>query len=267
MFPSKSSDHKSKPEVVSKITIHIFLTIRRIFLVSFTRTIYIWASEILSLAANKNFLLFYCLSINEIYTAWSSQIGKMEIIKSQKLTNLKWLNLFNVEFIDKYGNNKLWQVASRKKEPKCVTSNFHKADAVVIVAFHKTLKKMVVTKEYRVPLAGYEFGFAAGLVDEGETIREAARRELREETGLEITRFIKISPPVYTSAGMTDESVAMVYVECDGEPSNNGNEGAEDIEVIFVSSTEASRLCADTKLKFDAKAWVVLSSFADYGDF
>ena len=64
---------------------------------------------------------------------------------------------------------------------------------------------------------------------------------------------------------MTDESVAIVYVECDGEPSNNGNEGTEDIEVIFISAPEASRLCADTQLKFDAKAWVVLSSFADSG--
>jgi ADP-ribose pyrophosphatase len=192
-------------------------------------------------------------------------MGKMEIIKSQKLTNLKWLNIFNVKFVDKKGNSKLWQVASRKKQPKCITGNFDLPDAVIIVPFHKSLQKMVVTKEYRVPLADYEFGFPAGLVDEGETVQEAAHRELREETGLEITRFIKIGPSVYTSAGMTDESVAMVTVECDGKPSNKGNEGSEDIEVIFISATEASRLCANTMLKFDAKAWLVLSSFAEYG--
>jgi ADP-ribose pyrophosphatase len=189
----------------------------------------------------------------------------MEIIISQKLTNLKWLNLFNVKYVDKNGNKKLWQVASRKKEPKCVTGHFKIPDAVVIIPFHKTQEKIVVTKEYRVPLADYEFGFPAGLVDEGETVQEAARRELREETGLEITRFLKIGPPVYTSAGMTDESVAMVYVECDGEPSSNSNEGSEDIEVILFSPAEAHRLCADAVLKFDAKAWVVLSTFAVYG--
>ena len=64
---------------------------------------------------------------------------------------------------------------------------------------------------------------------------------------------------------MTDESVSMVYAECDGQPSNDGNEGTEHIEVIFVSQEEASRLCSDSSLKFDAKAWIVLSNFAGLG--
>jgi len=189
----------------------------------------------------------------------------MKIIDSKKLTNLKWLNLFHVSYVDKNGDHKIWQVASRVKKPKCVTNDFAKSDAVVIVPFHKSKRKMVITKEYRVPLADYEYGFPAGLIDEGETVQEAARRELKEETGLEITRFIKVGPSIYSSAGMTDESVSMVYIECDGDPSNDDNEGSEDIEVIFVSREEASRLCNDSSLKFDAKAWIVLINFADFG--
>lgn len=189
----------------------------------------------------------------------------MKIVDSQKLTNLKWLNMFNVSYTDKNGNKRIWEIASRASEPKCVKGNFSIPDAVVIVPFHKTKKKMVVTKEYRVPLADYEYGFPAGLVDKCETVQDTARRELREETGLELTRLIKISPPIYSSAGMTDESVSMVYAECDGQPSNDGNEGTEHIEVIFVSQEEASRLCSDSSLKFDAKAWIVLSNFAGLG--
>ena len=189
----------------------------------------------------------------------------MVIIDSKKLTNLKWLNLFNVSYIDKNGNRKIWQVASRVKNPKCVTNNFTKPDAVVMVPFHKSKKKIVITKEYRVPLADYEYGFPAGLIDEGETVREAARRELKEETGLDLTRFIKIGPCIYSSAGMTDESVSMVYIECDGAPSTDGNEGSENIEVIFVSREEALQLCNDSSLKFDAKAWIVLINFAEFG--
>ena len=189
----------------------------------------------------------------------------MKIIDSKKLTNLKWLNLFNVSYVDRNGDHKIWQIASRAKEPKCVTKDFAQPDAVVMVPFHKSKKKMVITKEYRVPLADYEYGFPAGLIDEGETVQQAACRELKEETGLELTRFIKIGPSIYSSAGMTDESVSMVYIECDGDPSNERNEGSEDIEVIFVSREEASQLWNDSSLKFDAKAWIVLINFAEFG--
>ena len=143
----------------------------------------------------------------------------MKIKKAQKLTHQKWLNLFDVTFADKNGEEKSWQLATREDQPKCITGNFEKPDAVVIVAFHKNQEKIVITKEYRVPIGDFEWGFPAGLVNAGETVQEAARRELQEETGLTITRFIKISQPIYSSAGMTDESVAMVHVECNGIPS------------------------------------------------
>ena len=189
----------------------------------------------------------------------------MKIKISHKLTDLKWLNMFNIEYIDRNGEDKIWQVVSRKKKPKCVTGNYSKPDAVVIVAYHTSQEKIVITKEYRVPLADYEYGFPAGLVDAGESVHQAARRELAEETGLKLTRFLKVGPTVYSSAGMTDESVSMVYVECEGEPSTARNEGAEDIEVIFVSAKEASQLCVHDSYKFDAKAWLVLLNFSESG--
>ena len=54
----------------------------------------------------------------------------MEIKKAQKLTHQKWLNLFDVTYIDKNGDEKSWQLASREKEPKCVTGDFKKPDAL-----------------------------------------------------------------------------------------------------------------------------------------
>lgn len=173
--------------------------------------------------------------------------------------------MFEVAYVDKRGRNRFWQVASRSREPKCITEKFAMPDAVIIVPFHSAENKIVITREYRIPLADYEYGFPAGLIDEGETIEQAARRELEEETGLDVTRFTGISPAIYSSAGMSDESVAMVYVECDGHPSTDQNAGSEVIEVQLLSQSQASRLCKNPKLKFDAKAWLVLSGFAEYG--
>ena len=189
----------------------------------------------------------------------------MKIKGAQKLTNSKWLNMFEVTYIDKRGRDRIWQVASRSKQPKCITGKFGLPDAVIIVPFHTVENKVVITREYRIPLADYEYGFPAGLIDEGETIEQAARRELKEETGLDVTRVTGISPSIYSTAGMSDESVAMVYVECDGHPSTAQNAGSEVIEVELISQSQAFRLCRNPELKFDAKAWLVLSGFAEHG--
>ena len=173
--------------------------------------------------------------------------------------------MFEAAYVDKRGHDRSWQIVSRAKEPKCITGKFAVPDAVVIAAFHTREKKIVMTREYRVPLADYEYGFPAGLVDEGESVSEAACRELKEETGLEVIRINAISPAIYSSAGMSDESVVMVYLDCDGQPSTEYNEGSELIEVQLVSPAEAGRLCKDPALKFDAKAWLVISAFAKNG--
>jgi len=186
-----------------------------------------------------------------------------EIKQARKLTDEKWLNLFDVKYVAKTGEEKSWQMATRKKKPKCMTGRYDQPDAVVIVPFHKAKDKLVITREYRVPLNDYEYGFPAGLIDEGESVEQATRRELREETGLNLSRLIKMSPPIYSSAGMTDESVAMVYVECEGEPSNTGNTEFELIEVLLISPAEAFQMCSDSTLRFDAKAWLEISQFAE----
>ncbi len=189
----------------------------------------------------------------------------MKIQNVEKITDCRHLNLYEISYINQNGLKKLWQIASRADKPKCVTGKFDMPDAVVIVPFHKKKDKLVIIKEFRVPLGGYQYGFPAGLVDEGETIQQTCIRELKEETGLNVTRIKKISPPVYSSSGMTDESVSMVYVECDGTPSNKDNEASEDITTIFVSPLKASELCKDSKIKLDVKTWLVLSSFAESG--
>ena len=97
----------------------------------------------------------------------------LKIKGSRKLTAEKWLNLFEVSYIARTGDEKSWQIASRQNEPKCLTGNYYRPDAVVIVPFHTRKNKLVIIREYRVSLDGYEYGFPAGLVDDGESVEQA----------------------------------------------------------------------------------------------
>jgi ADP-ribose pyrophosphatase len=189
----------------------------------------------------------------------------MDITKVEPLAIGKWLSLFRIDFRMEGRAGRSWSLATRNALPKCVRGDFAAPDVVIIVPFHTGLNRLVLIREFRVALAGDQYGFPAGLVDEGERVVEAVRRELREETGLVLTRVIRQSPPIYSSAGMTDESSALVYVECEGTPADAEPHEGEIIEVVFVSPEEAGRLCADPALKFDAKAWIVASHFAATG--
>jgi len=189
----------------------------------------------------------------------------VNILRTQRLTDFPHLNLYRTHYEDRHGHSRVWIFASRQDPPRLVSGKWKTPDAVVIVPFHVDRKKLVVIEEYRVALGGYQYGFPAGLIDPGETIADTCRRELFEETGLALGHILRQSPPVYSSSGITDESVAMVYVECDGTPSNAANESSEDIRTLFVGQDDAQMLCTDAHRRMDVKAWVVLSAFAQSG--
>ena len=169
--------------------------------------------------------------------------------------------MFDIVYEDKSGREKKWQVVSRQVIPKCISGEFCNPDAVMMIPFHTTEQKLVIIREYRVSLGGSQYEFPAGLVDEGETIEAAAKRELKEETGLILTRIKQITPALYNTAGLADESVSLVYCDCEGTPSNIENQGTEAIEVYMVSPAEASRILSDTTAKCDVKLWTELAHF------
>ncbi|SKA86317.1 ADP-ribose pyrophosphatase [Clostridium sp. USBA 49] len=187
------------------------------------------------------------------------------------LAQTKYLSLYDAEYINKKGIKKHWTIASRKDfntlKEKFFKGREQNIDAVIIAALHKESKSLVLIKQFRVPLNDYVYEIPAGLLDGNETIEQAVKRELKEETGLNLIKINneKSKNKVYVSVGMTDESVAMVYCTCEGEISNKYLEDDEDIETILVSQEKAKELLKQN-INMDIKAWMTLQVFASLGE-
>jgi len=172
------------------------------------------------------------------------------------------LNLFKLKYENKNGVLKDWLVASRRLQPKAMSRDFS-ADAVVIMALHQATDSVVLIKQYRPSIDGALIEFPAGKIDPGESIKDAAKRELFEETGLTITEFQEMSPPIYSSSGLTDESVCIVQCYCEGELSTAGNEETEEIVPFLVGSNELDDLFAgkffNEEYKFCGRLWTTFN--------
>ena len=114
------------------------------------------------------------------------------------------------------------------------------ADAVDIIALSPDFKKVLVIKEWRVPINNYIYAFPAGLCEPGEDIITTATRELFEETGLKMLDVLDILPPAYQSAGMSNEAVATVICTAVGEITNKNATQDEDISPMWITEDEAT---------------------------
>ena len=183
----------------------------------------------------------------------------------QRVADLRWLKLFEVEYEHPLGARGKWQFASRKSQPRLDGSPLV-PEAVFIVPILKTPtgNRLVMTREFRVPLGDYEHSFPAGLRDAGEDVETTTRRELAEETGLALKRIYALSPPLASSAGLTDESAVIAFVECEGTPHTDNTEKSEDIHLLVVDFNQMRSL-RQTAVKFSSKAWLVMLLFEALG--
>ncbi len=136
-------------------------------------------------------------------------------IKGFKCTkNGRYLNNYELTYINKKGNDKVYEMVSRDKYLNELNVGERTA-GVVIAAFKRD--KVLLSKEFRMGVNKFVYSFPAGLIDDGETPIQAAKRELMEETGMNITKIKDVLKPSYSCTGITDEKTIIVFCETEGE--------------------------------------------------
>lgn len=193
----------------------------------------------------------------------------MEILDTQAVHS-SYLTMYERTYTHKGRTAKHFFVSRSKtgKGPAGVHTPDKKPDAVIIVAFHRedtggtrtfTEPRLVLTDEFRVPIGTREISFPAGIIED-EPAQVAAVREMFEETGLQFTPNV-VSPVLYSSAGMTDESCCVVVGKATGVPSSEHLEAGEDIHTMLLTHSDVCKLLERKDVVFSKVAWPFLWSF------
>lgn len=171
-----------------------------------------------------------------------------------KKTENPFVNLYELDRESKTGQKGKYYVASRaksEKDLKLVTGK-NSPDGVVIYSLYgEKQDKVILIRQYRYSLNDFVYEFPAGLVEDGEPYKEAAIREMKEETGLEFTPLTVNSAyekPAFTTVGLTDESCAIVFGTSTGEISKEFQEDTEEIEVVLADREEVRRILKKEKV-------------------
>lgn len=157
---------------------------------------------------------------------------------------LKYLNSYCITYTTKSGAVRQWELVSRGDLQRVEAEIFQGAsfsDGAMIAAINRARTHIVLLREYRVSQGRYVYALPAGLSDPGETIEEAAVREFKEETGLDL-EIASVARERYASVGIIDEKITMVYGYYSGMPSQALQSDNEDAEILIVDREAAKAL-------------------------
>ncbi len=174
------------------------------------------------------------------------------------LLETRFIRVFDLQ----YAPGKHYYDATRRKKEDLVClkdeTEFREmtADAVSCFVILRSAEKgprLLFSYEYRYPCGQYLLSVPAGLIDPEDMkapqpALEAAKREIREETGLEVKegdRLSLVSPAVFSTPGMTDESNALVCAVVEEEGplrlTQSGAVGSERFDGFVLVTPEEAR--------------------------
>jgi ADP-ribose pyrophosphatase len=182
----------------------------------------------------------------------------MKIIAQKVLHEEKWTLLKESSYRDLEGREGTWTYIERRGRQR----------AVVVVAATESSRSLVLIEQFRVPFGRPVVEFPAGLVDPGEELAQAARRELREETGFD-GEVLEVGPEVSTTAGLSTETVHMVYMRVGETPAAAATpERSERISLRLLPPERFAGYLEESRREgrlLDAKLYVYLRQRAAQG--
>ncbi len=135
----------------------------------------------------------------------------------------------------------------------------HQGSAVMMAVDDR--RRILLVRQYRLPARDYLWELPAGRVDPGETVLQAARRELREETGFRATRWQKLAS-FFVSPGFLAEKMT-IYLATGLKSGEQQPMEDERIEMKWFTQADVDAMIQSGKIK-DAKTMVGFMTWQRY---
>ena len=180
----------------------------------------------------------------------------MKLIKMEKVKDGKYLKNYELTYRNKAGKEKTYEIVSRK-ELSGIEDIGQKVSGLSIAAVNGD--KLLLLREFRMGVNKIVYNLCAGMLEEGESLEQCIRRELYEETGLQVKRIIDTLPASYAAVAISDTKTSIVFVEAEGEFEDHTSDN-EWIEAGFYTKEEVRELLKTAE--FSSRAQIIAYFFA-----
>lgn len=179
----------------------------------------------------------------------------MKFLEIRKKESGKFIRRYDLVYRTEDDQEKVYEMISRDKDLADFSAlHDRKADAVVLIMHSTDGERILINREYRLAVGEWVYNFPAGLIDDGETPEEAARRELREETGLSIVSVDDFIGESYSAVGFSNEKNVCIVGKAEGT-FQKSDSGFEEIEPGWYTKAEIRKLLGEARFAARTQAY------------
>ncbi len=161
----------------------------------------------------------------------------MEIIGKKTLWKGKFMSAVEITYRDARGIVRTWEALERVG-----------IGGIVVMVALTPLGNVILEKQFRPPMGRDVIELPAGLVEAGEKMEDAARRELIEETGWAAGKLEFLAEGPISTGASTESLRAYLCTELKHVGKNGGDDN-EIIEVIEVPLGNAQEFLRQQQIK------------------
>lgn len=182
----------------------------------------------------------------------------MKFEKIDKKEEGNFITRYDITYKTVDDTTKIYEMISRNRNVQTREElRGNKPDAVVLMVTDESGEKIVLNKEFRMAAGTWVYNFPAGLIDPGEVPEQSAKRELWEETGLELYEINDELGLSYSAVGFSNEMNVCVIGKARGE-FRQSTSNVEEIEAGWYTKEEVRNLLKTERFAARTQAYCYL---------